>query len=100
MRANLWTEMGLVNGATGTLLDIVYDFEKGPSDMPVVLICEFDGYNGLSPEVGGKWVPIPVITRGWESTVPCSRTQFPVSIAYAMTVHKSQGLTLSKVIEI
>ena len=43
---------------------------------------------------------LPIITRtkNWttKSGVSCSRTQYPVSLAYSITIHKSQGLTLDE----
>ena len=33
-----------------------------------------------------------------ERSIECSRRQFPMSIAYAITIHKSQGLTPNKAV--
>lgn len=100
LRKNLWTEQGLVNGAIGHIVDIVYNQDSRPSyDAPALLICHFPSYKGpyLDPEK--KTVPIITEQRSWttDSGIQCTREQFPVSLAYATTVHKSQGLTLEMV---
>ncbi|KAJ0269809.1 hypothetical protein CBS470a_013665 [Colletotrichum nupharicola] len=48
---------------------------------------------------GPKIVPIFRVTREfYKGSVACSRTQFPPTVAFAVTVHKSQGLTLERAV--
>lgn len=98
---NLWIESGLANGSIGLVTDIIWDTGLDPfTAMPSVLLVRFDEYYG--PEFsncGPKIVPIYPVTRSFDfKGVACSRTQFPLRLAYAITVHKSQGLTLNKVV--
>ncbi|KIJ51664.1 hypothetical protein M422DRAFT_111565, partial [Sphaerobolus stellatus SS14] len=44
-------------------------------------------------------VPIVPVTARWESKTGISaRTQLPLTLAWAIKIHKSQGLTLKKVV--
>jgi ATP-dependent exoDNAse (exonuclease V) alpha subunit len=99
LTANLWTEARLVNGALGTIVDIVFE-ENGPPSLPTAIFINFDTYEGITitNSEGIKVVPIGPIKRTWEGKngEKCSRFQVPICLAWAITVHKSQGLTLSK----
>ncbi|PKY33362.1 hypothetical protein RhiirB3_296985, partial [Rhizophagus irregularis] len=64
-------------------------------------LVSFDSYKGptITSLKGERVVPIAPIRRTWDGkSGVCSRLQIPVHLARAITVHKSQGLTLQKAI--
>ncbi|CAG8677365.1 9506_t:CDS:2, partial [Racocetra fulgida] len=97
--ANIWTESGLVNGSLGTVQDILFE-DHGPPCLPVAVFVTFDRYKRptITNVEGTKVVPITLIKRTWEGKTgnACSHTQIPLRLAWSITVHKSQGLTLPK----
>ncbi len=98
LTANLCVQAGLVNGAIGTVVAVCYDGAgKSPPSLPVAVTVRFDSYNGPSLHDGS--VPIIPLRRMWlSSDKPCSTLQLPLKLAWAVTIHKCQGMTLSKVV--
>ena len=45
---NLWTGVGLCNGATGSVIDFIYADNQQPPDLPEAVIVKFDNYRGPS----------------------------------------------------
>ena len=101
LTTNLWTEKGLVNGSIGVVEDILWDTGLDPSaSVPSMLLVRFNEYSGpdFLPHAS-KVVPIFPVNRSFDyKGASCTRTQFPLRLAYAITVHKSQGLTLSRAV--
>jgi ATP-dependent exoDNAse (exonuclease V) alpha subunit len=96
---NIWVENGLVNGSMGTVRDVVWNEGQDPiKDMPTAIMVEVDEYDG--PKFPGtNYIPIFPVARRFEyKKRDCSRTNFPLRLAYAITVHKAQGLTLKQVV--
>ncbi|KAI3913055.1 hypothetical protein MKW92_038757, partial [Papaver armeniacum] len=101
LRKNLSTKYGLVNGSMGVVVDIVHkNGEKSPTDMPIVVMVDFDKYTGPKLYPGSNVIPITPQTTSWISAsgVTCQRIQLPLSLCWEITVHKSQGLTLDQVV--
>jgi ATP-dependent DNA helicase PIF1 len=97
LTTNLWTEQGLVNGSIGTIHNILWDTDLDPSvTMPSMLLVRFSEYTGLDFDpYPSKVIPLfPIVRQFHFKGAACTRTQFPLRLAYAITVHKSQGLTL------
>ena len=100
----------LINGQMGTVIKIGLNENN---QKPNIVYIKFDdsdaGKNAVTKHSNSfarhnNVVPIePVLTKikirpGKPSSPEIQRTQFPLTLAYACTVHKVQGLTLKKVV--
>ena len=47
LTSNLWVDVGLVNGAMGTVQAICYR-TGGPPDLPIAVMVRFDNYSSLT----------------------------------------------------
>lgn len=96
LRQNLWVSGGLVNGSCGTVISIVFKRGETAPSLPAYILAEFDDYKG--PFLQDTYFPIIPVSRSWTNKgFTFTRTQFPIMPAHALTIHKAQGLTLSKV---
>jgi ATP-dependent DNA helicase PIF1 len=95
---NLWVACGLVNGSIGTVRGILFVDGSRPPALPSAVLVEFDSYTGpsLQPQ---NVIPITPRTTHWlEKGKACARSQLPLTLCWATTIHKSQGLTLDKIV--
>ena len=96
---NLFTESGLYNGARGTVVRILYHPDSHPPELPACVLVRFDHYKGGNYEsnlFGENVVPIcPRTTEFFAYNTKCSRTMIPLISAYAMSIHRVQGMTFT-----
>ena len=95
---NLWINKGLCNGSIGVVKDIIFDINQGPPSLPIGVIVQFNGYSGPSfCQDMVDCVPIVLVINAIDDHVgQYERQQLPLKLAWAITIHKSQGLTLPK----
>jgi ATP-dependent DNA helicase PIF1 len=62
---NLWTEVGLVNGAMRIVQDLLFGEDQGPPFLPIAVLISFDKYKGptITNSEGTKVVLIAPVRR-------------------------------------
>ena len=83
----------------GTIKDIIFSESHKATMLPIAIIVQFDD-DYLGPSFckdTPNCVPIfPVTSSSNALGNNFERVQFPLKLAWSMTIHKSQGLTLKK----
>ena len=88
LRRNIDTGKKLVNGSTGTIVDLKYNQHAQVQQ----IVVQFDGISE-SVEINHDKRKICIFDNAY-----VYREQFPLTCAYAITIHKAQGLSLKCVI--
>ncbi len=118
---NLWVEAGLMNGALGRVVGYVWPEGGDPASeepekkSPLCVVVEFDEVDlGMEPDPAcegqmrprsffpgepekRRWVPIFRQQVFSASEASVYREQFPLTLAWALTHWKAQGMTLRRV---
>jgi hypothetical protein len=95
LTANLWVEKGLMNGAFGTIRNIIFESGMKPPNMPIAIVIEMDSnYTGPSvPGLPARHIILnPKTNFSLSGNRRLERTQYPLVLAYSMTIHKCQGI--------
>ena len=101
LTSNLQTEIGLVNSLISIVVDLTQVLRQDPNtSLPFAILIMFNSYSSLV-FLGCDASIVLVFTKTGQFNyynIVYSQRQFPLQLAYRITVYKSQGLTLSKAV--
>lgn len=88
LTTNIWIAKGLVNGSNGVIKDVIFEANN---TNPTALLIQFENYSGpklfSSDDHRKDWIPINIFDC-YSTETKASRKQFPIKLAYALTIHK------------
>ena len=101
LQKNFVVEHHIMNGSIGIVREIVYKNANGPansSELPAYVVVEFPNNimpasDKQFPDKASTWVSIPVATEKCEKYC-CTIQAIPLRVCVAITIHKSQGMTI------
>jgi len=103
LRTNIDVSVGLFNGACGTVVGVNFVNSTAggvTTSVPHSIAVQWDNYTG--DDSNGGCINILRVRRQFKLKVGGGgfgvRIQFPLSLAFSMTVHKAQGRTLDRAI--
>ncbi|KAF8656387.1 hypothetical protein AX16_002573 [Volvariella volvacea WC 439] len=104
-----------VNGSVGKVVDFITTKEAMQRKIEIAELKQYESPPPLDPITkheflrDEKWplvkfehgevlcVALPFQVQGWKGNVEAVRTQVPLALAWAMSIHKAQGQTLTRV---
>ena len=95
-------EHNIMIGAIDIVRKIVYKNSDGPKcenkPLPSYVVVEFKNVKvpetkKAFPNHPANWIPIPIVTEHCEKKC-CSITTIPLRVSIALSIHKSQGMTI------
>ena len=102
LRINISSEFHLVNGTIGYIKDILFDLKSPTPNLPICLIIEFKNYTGpqfFKNPLYKNYVPIGLRSINYfHNNTIYTRTNFPITLSWARTIHKSQGETIDNAV--
>ena len=98
---NYVSELGLMNGAVGTVKNVVYKSKEGPREkgsLPSYVIVDFPkstipNDDKFFPDKPRTWIPVPITCFNCERYC-CSAETIPLRVCKAISIHKCQALSL------